>query len=197
MIEASKESFLGAYVFLGRTFSFLSPNAWTLTSLLLAVFAAAFYAAGALFPAAVALALSVFSTVLDGAVAAVTRQKTAFGALLADSVAKYAEGFVVILMAFPALQLPGLGVSPLVLAAVAVLGIVLVDAVSARAELLYGRRSSNPLFGRPERLTLMVIYAFIASFAGAGFLTAGLFVLAVAAHLTVIVLLADHALRAG
>jgi len=105
MLYASREKFEKLSIKTGIIFSKipLSPNKWTILSLLVAI-AAAYYLAKDLFiEAAVIFIIAGFLDIVDGAVARVTGRVTKFGAYLDTIVDRYVEAIIILALLFVSL----------------------------------------------------------------------------------------------
>lgn len=152
------------------------PNAITALGLLPALIAAVLAASGQFFAAGLVLLLGAPLDALDGAVARATGRSTRFGALLDSTVDRYADAllFSGIGYAFARAD-DSLGV---LLAFGALSGAYAVSYVRARAEGLQIGSIQDGLFDRAARLIVLILALLT------GFLTLGLLILTIGAHLT-------------
>lgn len=94
---------------LGKTFAFASPNAWTSFAFAVGVMAAYFLVVRQFGVAAVLILISGILDVVDGAVARVTKRQTIFGGIYDSFVDKITEGLIYLaLSSVNALTLPAL-----------------------------------------------------------------------------------------
>lgn len=122
--------------------------------------------------AALFLALSGVSDMLDGSLARATGEATLFGSFIDSVTDRYTESFV-----FAGLAWQHRGDETLLLVLAAFAGSLLVSYTKARAESVVGHCEVG-LLERPERLILLIAGAIT------GFMTAALWVLAVLSHAT-------------
>lgn len=106
MLYKKREKFNKISIKIGILFSRfgLSPNAWTLLSLLPVIAAAYFIIKQQFLEAAALFAIAAFLDLVDGSVARVTGRATKFGAYLDTIVDRYVEGIILFSMLF--LNLP-------------------------------------------------------------------------------------------
>ncbi|MGH7759104.1 MAG: CDP-alcohol phosphatidyltransferase family protein [Candidatus Dormibacteria bacterium] len=159
----------------------LSPNAVTLTGLLLTVVAAVLVALDLLLPAGLVLLLAGSMDILDGAVARAGNRADRFGAFLDSTADRYGEGAIYFGLLY--LFLVRLHDTPLVFLVVAsLLGSLLVSYVRARAQSL-GFECEGGWFARPERVVVTALGLVFAPLT-MGVLTVALWILAVLTNFT-------------
>lgn len=109
MFYANREKFAGLSVKIGISFSKipLSPNQWTLLSLIPAVLAAYFLAVDQFLFAAGLFIIAAFLDLVDGSVARVTGRVSKFGAYLDTIVDRYVEAMIIFALLFVALPTTG------------------------------------------------------------------------------------------
>jgi CDP-diacylglycerol--glycerol-3-phosphate 3-phosphatidyltransferase len=134
----------------------LTPNLATLIGLLLNALAAAIIATGQLRLGGIALLIAGLFDMVDGALARVRNQKTAFGAFFDSTVDRYSEGLTLLGVIVYALRQPASTVHgwEIALAYLAALGSLMVSYARARAEGL-GLTLKTGLMARPERVLLL------------------------------------------
>lgn len=109
MFYANREKFAGLSVKIGISFSKipLSPNQWTIISLVPAVLAAYFLAKDQFLFAASLFIIAAFLDLVDGSVARVTGRVSKFGAYLDTIVDRYVEAMIIFALLFVALPTTG------------------------------------------------------------------------------------------
>ena len=109
MLYATRKRFEKLSVKIGIAFSKipLSPNQWTILSLVPAVVSAYFLAKDQFIVAAALFIFAGFLDMVDGSVARVTGKVSRFGAYLDTIVDRYVEALVVVALIFVALPEPG------------------------------------------------------------------------------------------
>ncbi len=152
------------------------PNVITLLGILPALIAALLAAAGAFFAAGIVLLIGAPLDALDGAVARAKGNETRFGALLDSTVDRYADALLFGGVGY-AFVLRGDLVGVL-LSFGALSGAYAVSYVRARAEGLNIGSIKDGVFDRAARLILLIASLLT------GWLTLGLLILALGAHLT-------------
>jgi CDP-diacylglycerol--glycerol-3-phosphate 3-phosphatidyltransferase len=152
------------------------PNAITVLGLLPALIAAFLAAQGQFFAAGLVLMLGAPLDALDGAVARASGRSTRFGALLDSTVDRYADALLFSGIGYAFAQANDLlGV---LLTFGALSGAYAVSYVRARAEGLHIGSIQDGLFDRAARLIVLILALLT------GFLTLGLLILTIGAHLT-------------
>ncbi len=131
------------------------PNLVTLAGLAAGIAAGALFSLGRPVAAGLALILGGLLDVLDGTIAAETRRRTLFGAILDSSLDRYAEFFIFAGLAYHFRESPATW-----LAWAAFLGSVMVSYTRARAEGL-GIDVRAGIMQRLERLAVLSLAAFI------------------------------------
>jgi len=111
MLSKHKDKFRGFEKAVANVFSKLplSPNVWTLLSLVTAIISVYFISTNNLLIAAIILLITAFVDVIDGAVARATGRATKFGAYLDTVVDRYVEGLIILsllLVALPVFLIP-------------------------------------------------------------------------------------------
>jgi phosphatidylglycerophosphate synthase len=109
MLYAAREKFEKVSVKIGLAFSKipLTPNQWTILSLIPAIASAYFLATDWFLSAAALFFAASFLDMVDGAVARVTGKVSRFGAYLDTIVDRYVEALIVFALLFVALPVPG------------------------------------------------------------------------------------------
>ncbi len=186
MLYKSRERFEKLSISIGIAFARfgITPNQWTLLSLLPAV-ASAYYIAQEQFLLAAALfAVAAVLDFVDGSVARVTGRATRFGAYLDTVVDRYVEALVVLGLVFAAL--PALVVQAEAWIVAYLFGAMMTTyAKSAASEKkLVEAELRGGLLERAERLILLFAGVVGAAFVGKGLLTAVVALLAVLANIT-------------
>ena len=158
----------------------ITPNALTVSSLVVTLGAAVLVATDHLVIAGFVVLFAAVFDILDGALARSTNRVTRFGAALDSTLDRLAEGVIFIgLMIVYAREQSLLGVA---LVGVAMISSLLVSYVRARAEGL-GLECQVGIFTRSERIILLVVGLI---FSGFGYvLAAALLVIAVFSSITV------------
>jgi len=105
MLYASREKFEKLSIKIGIVFSRipLSPNKWTIVSLIPAILAAYYLATDQFLVAAILFIIAGFLDMVDGAVARVTGKVSKFGAYLDTVVDRYVEVLIIFALLFVAL----------------------------------------------------------------------------------------------
>ena len=109
MLYAERQRFEKLSVKIGLVFSRLplTPNQWTVFSLLPALASAYLLASSFFLEAAALFIVASFMDLIDGSVARVTGKVSRFGAYLDTIVDRYVEGLIVLALLFVALPEPG------------------------------------------------------------------------------------------
>lgn len=162
MITKSRKRMDSGFRFIGRTFSFLSPNQWTLLSLLPALLTAWLILRQSFLPASLFLLLAGFFDLVDGAVARYRRMESKLGAYLDTMIDRWIEGLVILplfLIPLPAFLLP----AGFWLAAYLFGSLLTTYAKAASAE--KGLKAvRGGLLERPERILCIFLALLLASF---------------------------------
>ena len=143
----------------------LSPNQWTLFSLLPALIAFYFLMQGQFLLGAAFFVVSAFIDMVDGAVARVTGRVTKFGAYLDTIVDRYVEGLVLLGLVFAAL--PGFLIAHYVWIFIVLFGGMMTTYVKAAAKeknLVEDKELKGGLLQRAERLIILFIGLLLAAF---------------------------------
>ena len=141
----------------------LSPNQWTLLSLLVIFVAFYFLVKGSFLIAAALFLFSSFLDLVDGSVARVTGKVTRLGAYLDTMVDRYIEGIIIIGLMF--LPLPSLLVPSEVWLGIYLFGAMLTSYAKAAAKEkdLVGKEIKGGLLERAERLLILFVGLLLAS----------------------------------
>jgi CDP-diacylglycerol--glycerol-3-phosphate 3-phosphatidyltransferase len=153
------------------------PDVITLVGLVLVAIAAYVASQGEFFWAAIIILIGAPLDAVDGAVARAMQRKDKFGALLDSTLDRYADGFILTGLAYY-FSTRG-NETAMLLSVAAMLGTQLVSYVRARAEGL-DFECKEGLFTRMERMVVILIMLLT------GYVVAGLWILAVGTHFTVI-----------
>jgi phosphatidylglycerophosphate synthase len=187
VLSERRGAFKGLTKNVGKACSFMHPNLWTLLGFLFALVCLMALLGGYLAWAFVFMALAGFMDFVDGAVAKYAGEQTKFGALFDHSVDKYIEGLLIFGI--------GIYVDKILIMAVALFGSVLVGTIDAKAGEVWGKRRGYKLFGRAERMLILIFFMFMAVFIGNAMLILGLIFVAFTSHLTAIFLLYSYAVE--
>ena len=133
----------------------LSPNALTITGLVINALSGVLIATGKLIAGGIVLLLASVFDILDGAVARVTGKVYRYGAFLDSTTDRYAEGFTYMGLLWYFLFNGHHTIEPLLVIA-ALTGSLLVSYVRARAQSL-GFVCDGGLLARPERVVFTVL----------------------------------------
>ena len=133
----------------------ITPNALTLTGLVVTAAAAVLIGLGCLIPGGLVLLFAGVFDILDGAVARVTDRVGRFGAFLDSTTDRYAEVVTYAALLYHFISRSG-GELPAMLVIVALGGSLLVSYVRARAQSL-GFTCDGGLLARPERVVITVV----------------------------------------
>ena len=133
----------------------ITPNALTLTGLVVTAAAAVLIGLGWIIPCGLVLLFSGVFDILDGAVARVTDRVGRFGAFLDSTTDRYAEVVTYAALLYHFISRSG-GELPAMLVIVALGGSLLVSYVRARAQSL-GFTCDGGLLARPERVVITVV----------------------------------------
>jgi phosphatidylglycerophosphate synthase len=160
-----RDRFLGFSVRVGVTFSRLglSPNQWTLASLIPALLAVYFLVSQNFIAAAFLFLLSAFLDLVDGSVARVTGRVTMLGAYLDAIVDRYVEAIIIFGLLFSGL--PGLYMPSEIWISLYLFGTMMAiyAKAAAREKDIVEREMRGGLLERPERLVILFIGILIAS----------------------------------
>jgi len=155
----------------------INPNILTILGLFFSYLSCIFTALGYIFIAGLALLISGFFDLLDGALARVSKKVTSFGGFLDSVLDRYSDLFILygILIFF----LRRSQVFWCLITAMAMIGIAIIPYAKARAEAA-SIKCNTGLLERPERLIILLIGMFF------HILDYAIVVLAVLSHITVI-----------
>ena len=190
MLYENREKFNKLSIKIGMIFSKipLSPNQWTIFSLLPAVSAALYLASNEFLIAAGLFALAAFIDLIDGSVARVLGRTTRFGAYLDTITDRYVE-FILVLGLFFA-QLPSLEISGFTITPAALLFLYLFGAMmttyakaAAKEKELVKKELKGGILERAERMVLLFAGILLA-YANPAYLVYIIAVLAVLANIT-------------
>jgi phosphatidylglycerophosphate synthase len=170
---------------MGKKFSFLSGNAWTIVGLVLTVIAAYFAINAVFWSAAFFLFIAVACDFIDGAVARYRGEATNIGAYYDTIADRYGEGIIVLSLLFAFLP-------PFYLQSYFWVGLYLFGSLmttyakaAAKEKNLTDKPITGGLVERPERMVLLVL-GFIAAEFGAINLTYVIVMLAILTNVTAI-----------
>jgi archaetidylinositol phosphate synthase len=137
----------------------LTPNKTSILGIAFAFLSALSYSAGPsyILPAIVLLLLSGFCDALDGILARIFHEATAFGGFLDSLFDRYADAFVYVGIIIGGLCDPFWGLAALI-------GSLLVSYARAKAEAVGLKMESVGLAERPERIVILVIASLVALF---------------------------------
>ena len=162
----NRKMFAGLSLRIGAAFSRLglSPNQWTLISLVPAFIALYFLANSQFLYAAAFFIVSAFLDLVDGSVARVMGKVTKLGAYLDTLTDRYVEAFIVIGMLF--LSLPSFYLPAVIWIFIFFLGSTMTTYAKAAAKEkdLVDEEIKGGLVERPERLVLLFIGILLASY---------------------------------
>jgi CDP-diacylglycerol--glycerol-3-phosphate 3-phosphatidyltransferase len=153
------------------------PDVITLVGTVIVALAAYVASQGEFFWAAIIILIGAPLDAVDGAVARAMQRKDKFGALLDSTLDRYADGFILTGLAYY-FSTKG-NETAMLLAVAAMLGTQLVSYVRARAEGL-DFECKEGLFTRMERMVVILVMLLT------GYVVAGLWILAIGTHITVI-----------
>ena len=166
MLEAKREKFKGVSQKTGQFFSKfgLTPNQYTLISLFFVVLSFVFLIRVNLIFALIFFLISAFLDFIDGAVARFTQNATKKGAYLDTICDRYVEG--IILLGFLFLPLANFLLPAKVWIFLAFFGSLMTTYAKAAAKEkgLIDRELKKGLFGRPERIILIIMALFLGVF---------------------------------
>ncbi|MFH1328652.1 MAG: archaetidylinositol phosphate synthase [Candidatus Bathyarchaeota archaeon] len=140
----------------------IKPNVMTVIGLILSVYAAFLYfnassAVGHIWLAAIVLAVSGFSDIIDGAMARLSNNVTAFGGFLDSVLDRYADSIVIFGIIFgTATNSSTLGISTIVWGIIAIFGSIIVSYTRAKADSLGVQLSGIGIAERPERILILI-----------------------------------------
>ena len=157
VLAQKREKFKKTEDVIGKFFSkfSLSPNFYTLISIILALFAFYFLINVKLFLAFIFFILAALCDFIDGAVARAAQKVTKIGAYLDTISDRYVEG--IILLGFLFLPLPKIGLSPQIWIFLALFGSLLTTYAKAAAKEkeLIKLEFKKGIFGKAERIILL------------------------------------------
>lgn len=163
-----------------------TPNTVSMTGLIFAVISALAYATWrgnhpvTLILAAILLLISGFCDAIDGVIARIYKETTAFGGFLDSLLDRYADAFVIAGIIIGGLCEPLWGL-------IALMGSLLVSYSRARAEVAGVKMESVGVAERAERILIISIFTFIAAFySPENVLNIGMIILALLTNFTVI-----------
>ncbi|MBI5061424.1 MAG: CDP-alcohol phosphatidyltransferase family protein [Candidatus Aenigmarchaeota archaeon] len=166
MLYAIREKFSKLSVKIGIVFSKLklSPNQWTLLTLIPTIIALYFLVQESFLLAALLFAIAAFFDLIDGSVARVTGNVTKLGAYLDTIMDRYVEGIIIVGLLF--IALPTLLLPAYVWLFIYFFGSMMTTYVKAAAKEkeLVEKELKGGLLERAERLTLLFIGLIIAYF---------------------------------
>ncbi len=191
--EKKRESLKWLTTAVGEKLSFLSPNTWTVLSFAMVFIAAGFFIKGNLALGLVSMVAFVLADGVDGAVAKYRNEKTRFGALLDHSVDKLGEGILLVSIGFAALPLWGM--SAFFYAGIAAWASILISAIDAKGGEAWGNRVKRKLYGRVERMGMLIAMIGLAIPLGNAFISPALVVFTAVSLITCFHLLWHYAKR--
>ncbi|MBI4014906.1 MAG: CDP-alcohol phosphatidyltransferase family protein [Candidatus Aenigmarchaeota archaeon] len=103
MLYAKRHVLAPAELAIGKAFSFLSPNTWTLLSIAFAIASAFFLSQRTFLAGGLLLAATAFLDLIDGSVARYLKKATVRGAYLDTIMDRYVEGIIIISLLFAGL----------------------------------------------------------------------------------------------
>jgi archaetidylinositol phosphate synthase len=155
-----RERFSGLSIKIGIAFSKLriSPNQWTLLSIIPALIAMYFLANSQFIYAAVLFILSSFMDLIDGSVARITGKASRLGAYMDTIVDRYVEGIIIFAMLFA--SLPDFYIPVYAWIFLYMFGSLMTTYSKSAAkekELIIGKELKGGLLERAERLIILFI----------------------------------------
>lgn len=161
-----REKFTGLSVRIGIAFSKLriSPNQWTLLSIIPAIIALYFLVYSEFLMAALFFILSAFIDLIDGSVARVMGKASRLGAYLDTIVDRYVEGIIIFALLFAGL--PGFYIPISAWIFLYIFGSLMTTYSKSAAkekELIVGRELKGGLLERAERLIILFIGILLAA----------------------------------
>lgn len=166
MLEEKREKFKKIFDWTGNIFSKLglTPNQYTLISLVFVIFAFFSLIKKGLISALIFFLIAAFLDFIDGAVAKFLQKETKKGAYLDTICDRYVEG--IILLGFLFLPLPDFFLPAKIWIFLAFFGSLMTTYVKAAAKEkeLVGRELKKGLLGRPERIILIIMAIFLGIF---------------------------------
>ena len=190
MLYENREKFNKLSIKIGMIFSKipLSPNQWTVFSLLPAVIAALYLASNEFLIAAGLFALAAFIDLIDGSVARVLGRTTRFGAYLDTITDRYVEFILIFGLFFaqlPSLEISGFTITPAALLFLYFFGAMMTTYAKAAAKEkeLVKKELKGGILERAERMVLLFAGILLA-YANPAYLVYMIAVLAVLANIT-------------
>lgn len=162
MISSLRKGFESRFSALGRFFSFLPPNTWTILSILPASVSACFILFRSFIPASIFLLLAGFLDLIDGSVARYRKQETKFGAFLDTIIDRWVEGLIILSLLL--IELPSFLLPAHFWIAAYLFGSLLTTYVKAASAEKGLKRISGGILERPERILCLFIALFLAGF---------------------------------
>ncbi len=156
----------------------ITPNIATTLGFVLTIVTALVLASGHFFWAGILLFCAGFFDMLDGALARIMQQSSAFGAFLDSTMDRYSESATFFALAYYYSNQPGMR-TELMLIFMVLIGSLMVSYVKARAEALRVE-CKDGFLQRPERVVLMIIALII------GWLPPVLWIMAIFTNVTAI-----------
>lgn len=164
MLYKNREKFNSVSVKVGMVFSKipLTPNQWTLLSIVPVLFAAWFISREEFLFGAIAFIIAAFMDLIDGSVARVTGRATKFGAYLDTIMDRYVEGIIVFSLLF--VPLPGLVLGEFNIGATTLIFIFFFGGfltsyakAAAKEKELVQEELKGGIFERAERLVVLFV----------------------------------------
>ena len=155
MLYKKRKNFKKTSDVIGRVFSFMPANHWTLASLVLSLVTAYKIISGEFFDAAVLLALTAFFDMIDGSVARHRKEASDRGAYYDTITDRYTEGIITISLLF--VYLPPFYVASYIWIAAYLFGSMMTTYAKAAAKEKLDREVIGGFLERPERMILLVI----------------------------------------
>ena len=192
VLYTHREKFLGFTVKVGIIFSKLglSPNQWTLLSLVPTFIALYFLIKEAFLQAAILFIFASFIDIVDGSVAKVTGRVTKFGGYLDNVIDRYVEGIIIFGLLFA--SLPNLVLSGFTIPVTALIFIYLFGGMmttyakaSAKERDIVEKELKGGLLQRAERLLILFVGILLAIY-NPLYLTYVIAILAVLTNITAI-----------
>jgi len=189
MLYAARQRFEKLSVKIGLVFSRipLTPNQWTVLSLIPAIASAYFLATGWFLSAAALFFAASFLDLVDGSVARVTGKASRFGAYLDTIVDRYVEALIVLALLFVALPDPNFFIPITAWIFLYIFGAMMTTYAKAAAKekeiVKEGQELKGGILERAERLIILFAGILLAS-VNVGYLSIAVIVLAVLANIS-------------
>ena len=187
-----REKFNGLSIKVGTLFAKvgMSPNQWTLLTLIPAIIAAYMLTLDQFIVSAILFIIAAFIDMIDGAVARVTGKASLFGAYLDTLIDRYVEAIIIfglLLASLPSLNYAGISISATIWIFIYFFGSTMTTYAKAAAKEkgLVEKELNGGILERADRLILLFVGMVLAQF-DPFFLTFIIAVLAILSNVTVI-----------